>query len=115
VSIGVAVYPGDGPNEEELIRHADLAMYQAKRKGKNGIVFFSPELSTHHADRLQFEHDLRGALKRREFETYFQPIHNVRTGDVERMEALVRWRHPSRGLLLPGRFISIAEDSGQIR
>ncbi|MGA8007049.1 MAG: EAL domain-containing protein [Burkholderiales bacterium] len=115
VSIGVAVFPGDGPNEEELIRHADLAMYQAKRKGRNGIVFFSPELSTHHADRLQFEHDLRGAVKRREFETYFQPIHNVRTGDVERLEALIRWRHPAHGLLLPGRFIGIAEDSGQIR
>lgn len=115
VSIGVAVYPGDGPNEEELIRHADLAMYQAKRKGRNGIVFFSPELSAYHADRLQFEHDLRGAVKRREFETYFQPIHNVRTGDVERLEALLRWRHPSHGLLLPGRFINIAEDSGQIR
>ena len=115
VSIGVALYPGDGPNEEELIRSADLAMYQAKRKGRNGIVFFSSDLSTHYADRLQFEHDLRGAVKRREFETYFQPIHNVRTGDVERLEALIRWRHPSHGLLLPGRFISIAEESGQIR
>jgi diguanylate cyclase (GGDEF)-like protein/PAS domain S-box-containing protein len=115
VSIGVAVHPGDGSNEEELIRNADLAMYQAKRKGRNGIVFFSPDLSTHHADRLQFEHDLRGAVKRREFETYFQPIHNVRTGEVERLEALIRWRHPSHGLLLPGRFIGIAEDSGQIR
>ncbi|HKI65117.1 MAG TPA: EAL domain-containing protein [Burkholderiales bacterium] len=115
VSIGVAVYPGDGPNEEELIRSADLAMYQAKRKGRNGIVFFSSDLSTHYADRLQFEHELRGAVKRREFETYFQPIHNVRTGDVERLEALVRWRHPTHGLLLPGRFISIAEESGQIR
>ncbi len=115
VSIGVAVYPGDGANEEELIRNADLAMFQAKRKGRNGIVLFSAELSTHYADRLQFEHDLRGAVKRREFETYFQPIHNVRTGDVERLEALLRWRHPSHGLLLPGRFIGIAEDSGQIR
>ena len=115
VSIGVAVYPGDGPNEEELIRNADLAMYQAKRKGRNGIVFFSSELSSHHADRLQFEHDLRGAVERREFETYFQPIHNVRSGQVERLEALVRWRHPVHGLLLPARFISIAEESGQIR
>jgi diguanylate cyclase (GGDEF)-like protein/PAS domain S-box-containing protein len=115
VSIGVAVYPGDGPNEEELIRNADLAMYQAKRKGRNGIVFFSSELSSHYADRLQFEHDLRGAVQRREFETYFQPIHNVRTGRVERLEALLRWRHPVHGLLLPARFISIAEESGQIR
>jgi len=115
VSIGVAVYPGDGHNEEELIRNADLAMYQAKRKGRNGIVLFSSELSSHQADRLQFEHDLRGAVQRREFETYFQPIHNVRTGQVERLEALVRWRHPVHGLLLPGRFISIAEESGQIR
>ena len=115
VSIGVAVYPGDGPNEEELIRNADLAMYQAKRKGRNGIVLFSSELSSHQADRLQFEHDLRGAVQRREFETYFQPIHNVRTGQVERLEALLRWRHPVHGLLLPGRFISIAEESGQIR
>ena len=115
VSIGVAVYPGDGPNEEELIRSADLAMYQAKRKGRNGIVLFSPELSSHFADRFQFERDLRGAVQRREFETYFQPIHNVRTGRVERLEALLRWRHPAHGLLLPGRFISIAEESGQIR
>jgi len=115
VSIGVAVYPGDGPDEDELIRNADLAMYQAKRKGRNGIVFFSSELSSHYAERLQFEHDLRSAVQHREFETYFQPIHNVRTGQVERLEALLRWRHPVHGLLLPGRFISIAEESGQIR
>ncbi len=115
VSVGIAVYPGDGANEEELIRNADLAMYQAKRKGKNGFACFSPELSTHYAERLQFEHDLRGAVERKEFEVYYQPIHNVRTRVVERLEALLRWRHPSHGLLSAARFISIAEESGQIR
>jgi diguanylate cyclase (GGDEF)-like protein/PAS domain S-box-containing protein len=115
VSVGIALYPGDGANEEELIRNADLAMYQAKRRGKNGMAFFSPELSSLYAERLQLEHDLRGAIQRREFELYYQPIHNVRTGTVERFEALLRWRHPSHGLLSPARFISIAEESGQIR
>ena len=115
VSVGIAVYPGDGANEEELIRNADLAMYQAKRKGKNGFACFSPELSTHYAERLQFEQDLRGAVQRNEFEVYYQPIHNVRTRVVERLEALLRWRHPSHGLLSPSRFIGIAEESGQIR
>ncbi len=115
VSVGIAVYPGDGANEEELIRNADLAMYQAKRKGKNGLAFFSPELSTFYAERLQLEQDLRGAIQRREFELYYQPIHNVRTRAVERLEALLRWRHPAHGLLSPARFVSIAEESGQIR
>ena len=115
VSIGISVYPGDGANEDDLIRNADLAMYQAKKKGKNGCAFFLPELSTLQLEKLQFEKDLRGAVERQEFELYFQPIHNVRTRVVERLEALVRWRHPTHGLLSPTRFIGIAEESGQIR
>ncbi|MFZ5555256.1 MAG: EAL domain-containing protein [Pseudomonadota bacterium] len=114
-SIGVAVFPEDGIAEEELIRNADAAMYQAKRRGKNRTAFFSADLNASHQERLRLEHDLREAVQRKEFEVFFQPIHNVRTAQVESLEALVRWRHPLLGLLAPNRFIHIAEESGHIR
>ena len=114
-SIGVAVFPDDGTSEEELIRNADAAMYQAKRRGKNRMNFFAADINAQHQERLRLEHDLRGAVQRGEFEVFFQPIHNVRTGTVESLEALVRWRHPLFGLLAPGRFIHIAEEAGHIR
>lgn len=114
VSVGIAVFPQDGVTESELIRNADAAMYQVKKSGKNGIAFFEPAMSASFSERLHLENDLRGAIEHKEFELFFQPIHNVRTGSVERLEALIRWHHPVHGLLAPGRFIHIAEDSGLV-
>lgn len=114
VSIGIAVHPEDGTSEEDLIRNADIAMYHVKRRGKNAAAFFSPDMSASFSERIQLENDLRGALQRAELELHFQPIHNVRTGGIERVEALLRWRHPVHGLLAPGRFISIAEETGLV-
>jgi diguanylate cyclase (GGDEF)-like protein/PAS domain S-box-containing protein len=114
VSVGIAVHPEDGTSEEDLIRNADIAMYHVKRRGKNAAAFFSPDMSASFSERIQLENDLRGALQRAELELHFQPIHNVRTGGIERVEALLRWRHPVHGLLAPGRFISIAEETGLV-
>lgn len=114
VSVGIAIFPEDGVNENELIRNADAAMYQVKKSGKNGVAFFAPSMSASFSERLQLENDLQGAIERQEFELFFQPIHNVRTGSVERLEALIRWHHPVHGLLAPGRFIHIAEESGLV-
>jgi diguanylate cyclase (GGDEF)-like protein/PAS domain S-box-containing protein len=114
VSVGIAVHPEDGTSEEDLIRNADIAMYHVKRRGKNAAAFFSADMSASFSERIQLENDLRGALQRSELELHFQPIHNVRTGGIERVEALLRWRHPVHGLLAPGRFISIAEETGLV-
>jgi diguanylate cyclase (GGDEF)-like protein/PAS domain S-box-containing protein len=114
VSIGVAIYPDDGASELELVRNADLAMYHAKRSGKNDIGYFTPEMNTVWAQKLELESDLRTAIDRGGLELLYQPIHNVATGHVEALEALVRWRHPTHGLMEPGRFVHIAEESGLI-
>jgi diguanylate cyclase (GGDEF)-like protein/PAS domain S-box-containing protein len=114
VSIGVAIYPDDGASELELVRNADLAMYHAKRSGKNAIGYFTPEMNTVWAQKLELESDLRTAIERGGLELLYQPIHNVATGHVEALEALVRWRHPTHGLMEPGRFVHIAEESGLI-
>ncbi len=114
VSVGIAVHPEDGSSEEDLIRNADIAMYHVKRRGKNAAAFFSPDMSASFSERIRLENDLRGALQRAELELHFQPIHNVRTGAIERVEALLRWHHPVHGLLGPGRFISIAEETGLV-
>jgi diguanylate cyclase (GGDEF)-like protein/PAS domain S-box-containing protein len=114
VSIGVAIYPDDGASEGELMRNADLAMYHVKRRGKNGIGFFTPDMNTVWAEKLELESDLRGAIERGGLELHYQPIHNIATGHVEALEALVRWRHPEHGLMDPARFVHIAEESGLI-
>lgn len=113
-SIGVAIYPGHGASEDELIRNADLAMYQVKRRGKDGVAFFEPEMSGLFSEKIRLETELRRALKQGEFELYYQPIHNVVRGTVEAVEALARWRHPRLGLLEPSRFIYIAEETGLV-
>ena len=114
VSIGVATYPEDGASEQELMRNADLAMYQVKREGRNGIRFFTPEMNTVWAKKLEFESELRAAMDAGALEVHYQPIHNLAAGRVEALEALVRWRHPVHGLVDPGRFIHVAEESGLI-
>jgi diguanylate cyclase (GGDEF)-like protein/PAS domain S-box-containing protein len=113
-SIGLAVFPDHGVSEDELIRNADLAMYQVKRRGKDGVGFFAKEMSSLYSEKINLEGELRKALQRADFQVHYQPIHDVRKGTVECVEALVRWQHPTLGMLDPARFIYIAEETGVI-
>jgi diguanylate cyclase (GGDEF)-like protein/PAS domain S-box-containing protein len=114
VSIGVSVYPEDGADPESLIQCADTAMYHAKEKGRNRSQFFKDEMNSHAAERQIIREDLRHALDRREFVLDYQPKVNLASGAITGVEALIRWRHPSRGVLAPPEFIQIAEDCGLI-
>jgi diguanylate cyclase (GGDEF)-like protein/PAS domain S-box-containing protein len=113
-SIGVSAYPQDGSDSETLLKNADIAMYRAKERGRNGFEFYSANLSTDAIERLSLESGLRRALERDELELYYQPQIEACTGRIVGMEALVRWRHPQLGVLPPARFIRIAEENGLI-
>ncbi|MDT3670002.1 MAG: EAL domain-containing protein [Aromatoleum sp.] len=113
-SIGVSFHPRDGDDLETLLKHADVAMYQAKRAGRNRYRFFRPAMNAGALERLDTEEGLRRALARDEFELYFQPKVSTHSGHLTGAEALVRWRHPERGLVPPGEFIPVAEESGLI-
>jgi diguanylate cyclase (GGDEF)-like protein/PAS domain S-box-containing protein len=113
-SIGVSVYPEDGADPESLIQCADTAMYHAKEKGRNRSQFFKDEMNFHAAERQIIREDLRHALDRGEFELEYQPKVNLVSGAITGVEALIRWRHPSRGVVPPLEFIQIAEDCGLI-
>ena len=114
-SIGVAIFPNDGIDGEILMKNADAAMYHAKAAGRNNFQFFDAKMNDAALDRLKTEHALRQALAREEFRLHFQPIIDVASGKVAGVEALVRWQHPERGLLAPGAFIGIAEETGLIQ
>ena len=111
-SVGVAVYPFDGAEELELMRNADVAMYQAKEWGRNVFRLYTPDMAASAIDRLELETGLRCALERDEFQLHYQPQIDLRTGRAVGVEALIRWRHPTQGLLLPGAFIELAEQAG---
>jgi diguanylate cyclase (GGDEF)-like protein len=113
-SIGIALAPQDGSNPEELMKHADLALYDAKTSGRCTYVFFRPEHLGKSSDRHQLERDLQKALGRQQLELHYQPIVNLDQGGVTSLEALMRWHHPERGLIEPGEFIPIAEETGAI-
>jgi diguanylate cyclase (GGDEF)-like protein/PAS domain S-box-containing protein len=113
-SVGVSVYPDDGSDAETLIKNSDTAMYQAKESGRKTYQFFTPEMNVSAVERQSIEEDLRHALEHHEFELHYQPIINVKTGAMVGAEALIRWNHPTRGLLFPGTFISVAEETGLI-
>ena len=114
-SIGFALYPDNSASAEALIRCADVAMYQVKAQGKNGYVAFQPHMHTAHLDRLSIENDLRKAVKEgNQFELHFQPQINAETGKAIGVEALIRWHHPSAGMISPDVFIPIAEETGLI-
>jgi diguanylate cyclase (GGDEF)-like protein/PAS domain S-box-containing protein len=113
-SIGIAVYPKDGDGAEALLRHADIAMYAVKSSGKNGTRLFSPDLKEGHLPRLELERDLHDAVPNGEFLLHFQPQFSLRSGRMVGAEALIRWKHPVHGLLSPGTFIDLAEESGLI-
>ena len=113
-SIGVSVYPDDGLDAETLIKNADTAMYQAKENGRQSYQFFKPSMNVRAVERQSIEESLRRALERQEFALHYQPKINLRTGAVTGAEALIRWTHPTRGLVSPAQFIPIAEDCGLI-
>jgi diguanylate cyclase (GGDEF)-like protein len=113
-SIGIAVYPNDGEDLETLLMHADTAMYKAKEQGGSSYQAYSRAMNASALQRLTLENALRRALEREEFELHYQPIMDARTGVPVGAEALVRWRHPELGLLLPSEFIALAEENGLI-
>ncbi len=114
-SIGIAIYPMDGNDSEALMKNADAAMYHAKNSGRNNFQFFNAKMNEVALERLSIEHALRLALGRDEFRLHFQPVIDIQTGRVASVEALIRWQHPERGLLAPGLFISVAEETGLIQ
>lgn len=113
-SIGIALYPRDGQDAEMLIRNADAAMYYAKEKGRATFQYFTSELNARAYERLSLETDLRHALERNEFELHYQPQIRLSDGRIVGGEALIRWNHPERGMVSPGTFIPVAEQSGLI-
>jgi diguanylate cyclase (GGDEF)-like protein len=114
-SIGISLFPEDGKTCEELLKNADLALYQSKGSGRNGLNFFSANLKTRATLELQLEEELRHALREDTgLMLYYQPIYDLKTGQVSKLEALIRWQHPVHGFLVPDRFIAIAEANGLI-
>jgi diguanylate cyclase (GGDEF)-like protein len=113
-SIGVACYPRDGLDEATLVQAADTAMYQAKARGKNTFEFFTEDMARAAASNFALEGDLRLAVERQQLELHYQAKVDAGTGELIGMEALIRWNHPERGLLAPGAFIELAEESGLI-
>ncbi len=115
ISIGVALAPQDGGDCTELIRKADIALYVAKRSGRGRYTFFAEEMDTYIQERQLLERQLRAALASREqLEVVYQPVFATRTGDMKCVEALVRWAHPTKGVLAPERFVPLAEEAGLI-
>ncbi|MFA7405838.1 MAG: EAL domain-containing protein, partial [Pelobacteraceae bacterium] len=113
-SIGIAVYPMDGEDSHALLKHADMALYQAKSVDRNNFQFFSREMNNVVLERMMLENSMRKGLERGEFFLVYQPQVDARTGRIFGMEALVRWQHPDIGLLPPDKFIGLAEENGLI-
>jgi diguanylate cyclase (GGDEF)-like protein/PAS domain S-box-containing protein len=113
-SIGVAVYPTDGAPAESLIEHADIAMYRAKKLGRNNFQFYTPAMNEEAMERVRIESALRNALERNEFVLHYQPQVDLASGQIVGMEALIRWQHPEMGMVAPSRFIGVAEETGLI-
>ncbi len=113
-SIGIAMYPSDGSDMQTLTKNADMAMYLAKEDGKNGFRFFTKEIKTQSIERLTLESALRRALEREQFSLHYQPKVDMVTGQITGVEALLRWNHPELGLVSPGQFIPLAEETGLI-
>lgn len=111
ITIGIVLFPDDGHSSSELLKAADIALYRAKALGRESIQFFAPEMKLIAEQRLAIETDLRQALTKQQFEIYFQPQVDVKTGHVSGAEALLRWNHPIEGLVSPTKFIPIAEET----
>jgi diguanylate cyclase (GGDEF)-like protein/PAS domain S-box-containing protein len=113
-SIGITLYPNDSTDIDSLIKNADQAMYAAKREGKNCFSYFTKSMQMNAQNRMQLTKDLRNALKEQQLNLVYQPIVNLRTNKVHKAEALIRWQHPTKGLISPAEFIPIAESIGLI-
>ena len=114
ISVGIALIPGDGRDPERLLRHADMALYRAKADGRGRFCFFESEMDARLQERRLLELHLRGALAQDQFELHYQPLVHLGRGEVSGFEALLRWRHPVRGLISPAEFIPIIEEIGLI-
>jgi diguanylate cyclase (GGDEF)-like protein/PAS domain S-box-containing protein len=113
-SIGISLFPDDSHNEFTLMKHADIAMYRAKERGKNNFQFYSARMDMHSTKLLELESGLRRAIEREELVLHYQPKIDAKSGHISGAEALVRWHHPELGLLAPGHFIPLAEETGLI-
>jgi diguanylate cyclase (GGDEF)-like protein/PAS domain S-box-containing protein len=113
-SVGVAIYPQHDAPADSLIEHADIAMYRAKKLGRNNFQFYTPLMNEEALERVKIESALRNALERREFVLHYQPQVHLGSGEIVGMEALIRWRHPQLGMVAPNRFIGVAEETGLI-
>jgi len=114
-SIGISICPNDGNDGLALLRTADTAMYQAKASGRNKFEYFAPEMTARAQETLRVSNDLRRAIERKEFVLHYQPQIDLTTGHIVGAEALIRWQHPEWGLVFPGKFIGVAEDTGLIQ
>ncbi|WP_139488280.1 putative bifunctional diguanylate cyclase/phosphodiesterase [Brevibacillus dissolubilis] len=113
-SIGIAMYPGDGEDPETLMKNADTAMYRVKDEGKNGFEFYTDDMNQALSRKMVLERELHKAIERDEFLIYYQPQIDIQSDRIIGVEALIRWRHPTLGLIPPGEFISLAEETGLI-
>ena len=114
ISIGISIAPIDGTEPDRLLKNADLALYGAKSEGRGTYRFFEQEMDTRMKARRDLEMDLRNALAHKELELYYQPLVNLQTNEISAFEALLRWNHPTRGMISPAEFIPIAEETGLI-
>jgi len=113
-SVGITLYPTDADSMETLLKNADQAMYVAKSLGRNRMSYFTPVLQENAQKRMRMVNDLRQALASNQFRVYYQPIVELATGDIHKAEALLRWMHPTRGMVSPAEFIPLAEETGMI-
>jgi len=113
-SIGITLYPSDASDIDILMKNADQAMYAAKQKGRNCFSYFTQSLQDAAQNRLRLSNDLRNALHSSQFEIYYQPIVNLNTDRIHKAEALIRWHHPTRGMVNPLDFIPLAKINGLI-
>jgi diguanylate cyclase (GGDEF)-like protein/PAS domain S-box-containing protein len=113
-SVGISLFPGDGDDEQLLMKNADLAMYKAKEEGKNNFQFYSADLKAHTVEKLALEAHLRQAVERNEFEVFYQAKVSIQTGEIRGVEALLRWHNPTLGHVSPAQFIPVTEETGLI-
>jgi len=114
-SLGISIFPEDGQDAQTLLKNADIAMYLVKQQGKNSFRFYAPQMNVHLIERLTLESSLRRAIERNELLLMYQPKVGVRDGQVSGVEALVRWQHPTQGMISPAEFVPMAEDAGLIQ